>query len=105
MKHKILWSHEDLSIRIFDENNYAIFREGKPKSYFNSIESAVKEVCRHYANRDCTDMTDWLEHYTIALKWFAEHMPPTARRSALERPKPSKPAKASSDDRNGSSSS
>ena len=74
MKYKILWQSGPTSIRIFDDNNYAVCHNGKPKSYHNQPDSAVKAVCRTYADERCTDLTDWLEKYNTAMTWFAEQI-------------------------------
>lgn len=65
-------------VAILDDNNYTIHDTSKPRKkkdkkgneyitydylYFNKLHSAVKEASRLKANRDCTNLEDWLVIY------------------------------------------
>ena len=81
---KTLYKNGDKELVIQDENNYTYGkvlrgdRDGKPTEqfgkahYFNSIESAVRHICRVNANDRCTDLESWLHEYRAAQAYFAE---------------------------------
>jgi len=85
---KILWQKkfgkEDVSLVFLDERNYSVGKyvltptkqdDGTMKdveslqgaTYYNSIENAVRFIAKKTADSKCTDLHDWLRHFSGAL--------------------------------------